>query len=115
MLPSQNRLKKAVDIARVYRLGKYGGGGQLSIKARRTGRPDSRAAIVVGKKVDKRAVVRNRSRRRLAAALVRLWPGVAAGYDMVVSVHADVNELPVAKLDEQLGRALTSAGVKEKS
>lgn len=114
MLPSQNRLKKSADIARVYRQGKYGGGGGLSVKARRTGRAESRAAIVVGKKVDKRAVVRNRNRRRLAAVLAQLWPGVAPGYDIVVSVHQDLAELPATGLQNLVSRALSAAGVKEK-
>lgn len=114
MLPSQNRLKKPADIARVYRQGRYGGGGALSVKARRTGQPESRAAIVVGKKVDKRAVVRNRNRRRVAAALLELWPSVAKGYDIVVSVHQDLSEQQAAQLKELVSRALQSAGVKEK-
>ena len=114
MLPSQNRLKKAHDINRVYRQGKYGGGGALSIKARRTGRPESRAAVVVGKKVDKRAVVRNRNRRRLAAVLVKLWPGVAAGYDIVVSIHSDLEQTTPVQLENLLQKALEAAGVKEK-
>jgi ribonuclease P protein component len=115
MLPAQNRLKKAHDINRVYRQGKYGGGGAVSVKARRTGRPDSRAAVVVGKKVDKRAVVRNRNRRRLAAALFKLWPQVEAGYDIVVSVHQDLGETAASQLESLLSKALQNAGVKEKS
>lgn len=115
MLPAANRLKKAADIARVYRQGKYGGGGGLSLKARRTGRPDSRAAVVVGKKVDKRAVVRNRNRRRVAAVLLELWPAVAPGYDIVVSVHQDLDELAPAETRSLVSRALEGAGVKEKS
>ena len=115
MLPAQNRLKKANDINRVYRQGKYGGGGALSVKVRRTGRPESRAVVVVGKKVDKRAVVRNRNRRRLAGALLKLWPEVAPGYDIVVSVHQDLGETAASQLESTLSKALQSAGVKETS
>jgi ribonuclease P protein component len=110
MLPIPNRLRKSSDITRVYRQGRYGGGGDLSLKARPNHLPESRAVVVVGKKVDKRAVVRNRLRRRCAAALVRLWKGVPAGYDIVVTVHQDISELPVAQLDHQITQALRRAG-----
>src|ERR1700689_3401071 len=111
MLPTQNRLRKSSDITRVYRQGRYGGGGDLSLKPRPNPLPPWRAVVVVGKKVDKRAVVRNRLRRRLASALVRLWNRVPAGYDIVVTVHENISELPVPQLDHQIPQALHRAGV----
>lgn len=112
MLARANRLRSAADIARVYKRGTYGGsGGTLSVKAVPSGRPATRAVVVVGKKVSKRAVVRNRIRRRLANTILSHWETVAPGYDIVLSVHADISELTSAALQEHLTRALTRAGV----
>jgi len=83
----------------------------LSVKAAASGRPESRAVVVVAKKVSKRAVVRNRIRRRLIENLRAVWTTVLPGYDIVLSVHSDISELPAADLSQHLSRALARAGV----
>jgi len=111
MLASANRLRSARDITRVYRQGRYGGGGVLSLKARRSGLPTTRIVVVVGRKTDKRAVVRNRLRRRVIGTLERLWDRVPPGYDIVVTVHEDPGEVATAELDKLVTGALERAGV----
>jgi ribonuclease P protein component len=112
VLARENRLRSASDIARAYKRGSYGGsGGALSVKTVKSGRPHARAVVVVGKKVSKRAVIRNRIRRRLIELLRNRWATVPVGYDIVLSVHSDISELAAATLAEHLTRALTRAGV----
>jgi ribonuclease P protein component len=112
MLGPTNRLRKRPDIDRVYKRGVYGSGeGLLSLKAATGTSPVSRAVVVVSKKVDKRAVVRNRIRRRLLGALARIWATVPAGYDIVISVHQDVSDLESARLEQLLKSALSKAHV----
>lgn len=114
MLAQAHRLRSAADIARVYKRGSYGGsGGALSVKGIKSGRTATRAVVVVGKKVSKRAVIRNRIRRRLVELLRDRWATVPLGYDIVVSVHTDLSELPPAALLEHLRKALTRAGILE--
>jgi ribonuclease P protein component len=112
VLARDNRLRKAPDIARVYKKGAYGGsGGVLSVKAATTGRAESRAVAVVGKKVSKRAVVRNRIRRRIMSDLFSRWATLRAGYDIVISVHSDISDLSPNMLQQHLTQALGRAGV----
>ena len=113
MLAKANHLRKASDITRVYKRGSYGaGGGLFSLKAARTGSAASRAVVVVSKKVAKRAVVRNRIRRRLAAFLQEIWTTVPDGYDIVISVHAaEAAELPANELRGKMAGALRAARV----
>lgn len=112
MLAREHRLRKAAEIARVYKQGAYGSaGGVLSVKAAPSGRPSARAVVVVGKKVSKRAVVRNRIRRRLVGLLSEHWATVRSGYDIVISVHGDISELPADKLRQHLTEALKRASV----
>jgi ribonuclease P protein component len=111
MLSKPLRLRKPADITRTYKKGSYGGSaGILSVKAAASGREQSRILVVVSKKVDKRAVVRNRVRRRVSGDLERHWQTVRPGYDIVVSVHSDVSTLPADKLHEHLFQALARAG-----
>lgn len=112
MLARPNRLRQASDITRAYKKGVYGGvGGVLSAKAVASGRPVTRVVVVVSKKIDKRAVVRNRIRRRLLGLLEESWATVRTGYDIVISVHSDVSGLPADTLRQHLNRTLSKAGV----
>jgi ribonuclease P protein component len=111
VLARENRLRQPKDITRVYKRGVYGAAGALSVKAAPSGRPHLRAVVVVGKKVSKRAVVRNRIRRRIIGELERSLATLNSGYDIVVSVHSDVSVVPAAELRERLFQALTRAGV----
>lgn len=110
MLAAENRLRKSSEITRVYKRGTYGAGsGMLSVKAASSGRSVARAVIVVGKKVDKRAVVRNRLRRRISAVLREMWGTVKPGYDIVISVHSDIRAVPTDELRQLLTVALERA------
>jgi len=112
VLAREFRLRSAADIARAYKRGAYGGsGGALSVKAAASGRPVTRVVVVVAKKISKRAVVRNRIRRRLVELLRHSWATVQPGYDIVVSVHADISQLPAAELSGHLAKALGRAHV----
>lgn len=49
-------------------------------------REDSRLAVVVAKKVSKKAPIRNRIRRRLYEAVRLHWPMLKPGQDMIITV-----------------------------
>ena len=111
MLSSEKRLRREKDITMVYRKGHYGGAHSLQVKALATKLPTSRVAIVVSKKISKKAVVRNRIKRRLSAALRDSWQTVRPGYDIVVTVREDLSKSPSAALTQDLVFALRKSGV----
>ena len=67
-------------------------------------RSDFRLAVVVGKKVDKRAVVRNRIRRRIYELFRRQLPAFGCGVDIAVIVLKSDPALVPAKELENLFR-----------
>jgi ribonuclease P protein component len=109
VLAAANRLRKPKDISLVYRRGIYGGVGDLSVKVAPNKLVVSRLVVVVGKKVDKRAVVRNVIRRRLVGVAQEMWATLPPGYDIVVSVHADLSHRPFPELRRMLEDALRRA------
>ncbi len=112
MLARNHRLRKAYEIARVYKKGRYGSAeGVLSVRSAQSGRPDSRLVVVVAKKISKRAVVRNTIRRRLIGLIQQEWATVRPGYDIVITVHSDISDLPATDLRRHLAIALARAGV----
>jgi ribonuclease P protein component len=112
MLHATNRLRDRRAIAVVMRKGRPVGAGPLLIKLRSNQLSGSRAVVVVSKKVSKKATVRNRIRRRLAAIVADEWATVIPGYDIVITVRDDVADLPPAELTHGVLTALQRAGIR---
>lgn len=87
MLASQFRFHGYGSLNYVYRNGKTVRQGPLSLRfVTNTRRTRSRVAIVVSKKVAKKAVERNRIRRRLYEATRLKLPNIKAPHDIVITV-----------------------------
>jgi ribonuclease P protein component len=114
MLAQDRRLRKSRDIERVYKKGRFGGAKDLTLKALITHQPMTRATVVVAKKISKKAVVRNRIRRRLMEILAANWETLAPGCDIVVTVRSDVSDFSGSELTGQLLGALRRAGAVHK-
>lgn len=73
-------------------------------------RTDSRAAVIVSKKIFKAAVRRNRIRRRVYESVRSLWPRLNGTYDLSVTVFSkEVLVLPYDELHAELTRAFEEA------
>ena len=55
----------------------------FTLKAKKGSLVESRFAFVVGKRIDKRAVVRNESKRVIRSCVEALLPQISPGYDML--------------------------------
>lgn len=111
MFSRQSRLRKERDIMRVYKIGRGVSDANMSIKALKSGLTQNRTVVVVSKKVDKRAVVRNKNRRRIASIVRNLGETYLAGYDIVVTVRCDMTQLDHAQIEaniQQLFKRLAS-------
>lgn len=112
MLAAPNRLKRPREISRVFGLGRFGGAEVLMVKALPNHTELSRAVIVVSKKVSKRAVVRNKIRRRVSGVLETNWATVRPGYDIVISIREDISDMPASEIKTAVLKALDKAGTK---
>jgi ribonuclease P protein component len=106
MPAAQNRLSNRHDIVKVARRGRSGAVGPLNIKAAPNQLPHSRVLVAVSKKVSKKAVVRNRIRRRLQGCLDSQWATVAPGYDIVLTVRDNIADASTGDLSQWVGGAL---------
>jgi ribonuclease P protein component len=113
MISKQHRFHGYTSLSYVYRHGSTVRNQQLAIKYVRNGRQASyRAAVVVGRKVQKSAVVRNLIRRRLYEIIRTHQAGIVEPYDLVLTVFSEqVAELPAAKLSGQVVGLLNEAGI----
>lgn len=102
------RLRKGDTFDTVYREGAVVGGPLLVLRVRPNGLEETRWGFAVGKRLEKRAVGRNRLRRRLREA-ARL-AGAQPGLDIVVTARAGSLEASFATLLQALKRGLERAG-----
>jgi ribonuclease P protein component len=66
-------------------------------------RESSRLAVIVSKKVTKRAPARNRIRRRVYEAARLQWPMLLPGYDLVIMVFDErVADMPSGELNRSI-------------
>lgn len=83
MLAKEYRLTKNNDFARVAQRGKAVFGREISLKWIKNDLDHSRFGIVVSLKIDKRAAVRNRVKRRIRAILKKHLSEFVSGYDFL--------------------------------
>lgn len=80
MLPRKNRLKKKKDFERIFKEGKGAREDFLFLKLVKNNFGFNRFAFVVGKNVSKKAIIRNRLKRRISETvrlkLKSLKPGI---------------------------------------
>ncbi len=113
MLDRTHRFHGLGSLRFVYRRGETARGQYGAIKYIRNPRRSSwRAAIVVSRKVNKSAVVRNRIRRRVYEALRELAPQIRDPYDIVLITYSDqVAQLSAADLRAALTSLLHATGI----
>lgn len=84
MLSKINRLREQKDFESVFKTGRYLRGVFLSGKAAKNNLPRSRFGIVVSAKVSKKAVIRNKIKRRLRHIIYRRLPEIKEGFDIAI-------------------------------
>ncbi|KAA0223285.1 ribonuclease P protein component [bacterium] len=90
------RLRKGDEFDTAYREGTVTGGPLLALRRVPNGLDVTRWGFAVGKRLSKRAVVRNRTKRRLreAARMIAVVPG----FDLIVTARQGATEASFAEL-----------------
>jgi ribonuclease P protein component len=108
MLDRKQRFHGYSSLKKVYPQTKSIRGSYISLRyvARPTTKPN-RVAVVVGKKVHKSAVKRNRIRRRIYEA-IRVSDKMPVSTDLIFNVYSEqVSEIEFSHLREQIDELLT--------
>ena len=107
MLHSVNRLRKSTEIDRVWKRGRSFYTPLLQIKSITTNLGLIRCAVVVGSKVHKRAVVRNKIRRRVREVMRLTIPQMTGSLDMIIAAKKGAELATYDALRTQLLEMLT--------
>jgi ribonuclease P protein component len=103
------RLRKGTEFDTVYQKGTVTGGPLFVLRHLENGGEVTRWGFAVGKRLSKKATVRNRLKRQMreAARLLAVRPGV----DIVVTARPGALEADFAAIESALGKALRRAGL----
>jgi ribonuclease P protein component len=109
MLARTNRLVKTKDIERTFKQGKSFFGKNLGAKIVVNEFGVSRFAIVVSTKVSKKAVVRNKIKRRLREVLRLEKDYLKTGYDLVLIALPTIVDVKQLELKGEIVKILQRA------
>ncbi|USN53447.1 MAG: ribonuclease P protein component [Candidatus Nomurabacteria bacterium] len=87
MLPAAARLRKEQDVQRVRRFGRQARTTHLAVRVAKSSVKGPRLTVVVAKRVDKRATVRNSIKRKIRAQLQELYPKLLTHCDILISTQ----------------------------
>lgn len=100
MLAKDNRLRDDKTIMKTLRLGRRVNHDAVSLVINKSTASKTKIAVVVGTKISKRAVIRNRLKRRTREALRLLIPRLQSGFDIVVFPRMLVDEVTFVELQK---------------
>lgn len=112
MIARQHRFHGYSSLNFVYRRGSTVRNEHISLRFILNDRQTAfRAAVIVSRKVQKSAVVRNRIRRRLYEVIRTHQSDIVGPYDLVFSIFSDqVVDTPIGELTDQVEGLLKKAG-----
>ena len=105
-----NPLSK-LDFETILRKGALRKLGPLTLRFIQQHTAPTRFGFVISKKVSKKAVDRNRIRRRLKAVLQKRYDSLTHGFDMVIIVSPNVFQLSFIDLTNVVEGLLHEAGI----
>lgn len=117
-LPKSHRLRHRQDFSAVYRAGLRRSSSHLTLRALRSPSKDRESdcpttlfGVSISQKVSKRAVVRNRIKRQITAALSQLLPALAEGWRVVIVVQPNATQCDYGQFLQELKQLLVDAEV----
>ncbi len=110
MLAKINRLKKDKDFEKVFKQGQGFKQGLLYLKIRKNNLKTSRFGFVISKKFSKKAVIRNKTKRRLSEIIKTKLPEIKKGIDVVI-VATPGAENDFQGLEDVVNKLFKKAGI----
>ena len=114
MLAKENRLKKKKDFETVFKKGKGFKDNFLALKIAPNNLKTSRFGFIVSQKVSKKAVVRNKIRRRLSEAIRLNLKDIKRGVDIALIALPGIESKTYLEIKETLATIFKKAGLSDK-
>ena len=113
MLPKNYRLRLKNDFDRLFKEGKFAGQAFFTLGFAKNKLNNSRFAVVVGKKVSKKAVTRNAIKRKTVEAIRLNLERIRSGFDLVFIAKPEIKGKKYKEIEEVIGGLLKRARLVE--
>ena len=113
MLSKANRLTRKNDFQKIHGKGRFISDSFLAIKVLSNSLKVARIGFLVGLKVSKKSVVRNKIKRRLRDIFRLLIKGekLKGGFDVIVLVRPEIVEKKYEEIEKMIKRVLGKAKI----
>jgi len=111
MLEKKYRLTKKEDFDNVFKKGAWARGRLLSLRIKKTTNSLPRVGFVVGTRITKKAVTRNRLKRQLRVSFSEHIKKIKSGLDIVVVPEPEITKIGFQEIREEVERVLRKAHV----
>ena len=102
MLKQEYRLRKQKDFALVLKSTNTSGTKNILMKALSNNSDFSRFGFIISKKVDKRAVIRNRIKRQLSEIIRLQCDRIKPGFDVIILVKKPILEIDYKQMEKEI-------------
>jgi ribonuclease P protein component len=106
MLPKKHRLTKKDNFDAIHRKGRFFGERFIAIKSLKNNLSYSRFGFLVGLKVSKKAVVRNKIKRRIRESVKLKLDKIKPGFDIVVLTKPEITEKDYSEIKKAINSVL---------
>lgn len=111
MLEKKLRITKNADFKRIYQKGKFFSNEFFLVKLHPNRFPNNRFAVIVNKKISKKAVIRNKIKRQIRE-IIRINQGqLKTGFDIIVIVKKDLTRESYKNIEQNLLHLFKRAGL----
>lgn len=111
MLSPQNRLKNKKEFEEVFKKGKGFERDFLFLKIKKSNSKKSKFGFVISRKINKKAVARNKIKRRLRGIIKGEISKIEPGVDAVLIVKKDIEKKDFLEIKKTTIRLLKEAGI----
>ena len=111
MLPKINRIRKKKDFEGIFKNSKSFKNNLFIFKVAKNNLDISRFGFVVSKKVSKKAVVRNKIKRRLVDAIKGEIKKIKTGIDIILITLPGIEKKEFSEIKETVREVLNKAGL----
>ena len=106
MLSKKNRLRKNKDFNKIFKKGKKLNEEILLLIILKNNLKEVRVGVIINKKVSKKAVVRNKIKRRIYNSIKKKLSKIEKGFDFLIIAKPEIKEKSFFEIDKIINKSL---------
>ena len=111
MLPKQHRLTKRKDFEKIWKKGKSFFLKELGFKILKNNLDHSKFGFIVSTKIAKKAVIRNKIKRRLREIIHKRLSQIKSSFDCIIVTRPGIEKLNYQEMEEKMEGILRKTGL----